>query len=88
MFTPAYICDRLNLGVPWRQHIQTIMRLVEKDSSGKVDTIVSDLILQRSGPASMEVITTLVAGIQMGIEIAEERALSNNLKFFETRKDV
>lgn len=75
-FTPAYICDRLGLGIPWREQVRAYIALVQKDTHGRVDAAISDRLLSGPGSSSSDILLTLVAGIQIGMEIAEENAIS------------
>lgn len=86
--TAAYICDRLNLGLPWREHVNAIIKRSANESSKRIDEEISAMILNSHGPRASEIFTTLIAGINIGLAIAEDRAITPFPKpaDFDTRR--
>jgi len=70
-YTAGYICERLNLGEAWKEPISKIM------GWKSLDTVVSDVLIH-GGPTgeANRILLALVAGIQIGIDIEREQAIT------------
>lgn len=71
-FTAGYICEHLNLGFPWREHIETMIKLARRKNSD-LDKRISDMVLNHTQIKTADsILITFIAGIQLGVEMMSQ----------------
>lgn len=71
-YTAAYICDQLKLGLPWREHVRQLMSVVGKAEDEMFEEKIFKYLTEHpSATTTSEILTVLIFGIQMGMNIAQ-----------------